>query len=117
MLPHERIAAELAAERARGIAEHGYGPEHDDALPDDALGRAAATLAFCSTHSPERQRDLVPSNAWGLMIALWPKGWGARFKSEGQRQDLLRAGALLIAAIERLDRAAAADAAASTPES
>lgn len=87
---------DVAAERGRQIALEGRSSKHDDAMQPGELavaglcyaGHAAATLAGCG-------QDTIPSP--------WP--WHQRFwKPKGPRRDLVRAAALLIAEIDRIDR-------------
>jgi hypothetical protein len=88
---------DIAAERQRQIAIEGWAVEHDDGHTDGALAQAAAAYAIHSSR-------LVG----GLAMPLcWP--WHASWWKPGEpRQDLIKAGALIVAEIERLDRAAAA---------
>ncbi len=86
--------AEVIAERRRQIEVEGWTAEHDDEHPTGTLGLAAAAyvLDACGKHS---QRDLVQQ--------IWPfdQEW---WKPKDPRRNLLRAAALIIAEIERLDR-------------
>lgn len=90
------IAAELAAERDRQVGPEGYTPEHDDAHTDGSLARAALAYVAAS------------AIGWSVTaITCWP--WEpAAFKPTTRRRNLVKAGALLIAEIERLDRKAEA---------
>lgn len=77
---------DIAAERSRQISAEGWTLEHDDLHADNSLSKAAACYAVGS---------LIPG--------VWP--WGLRFwKPKNRRHDLVRAGALIVAEIERLDR-------------
>lgn len=80
----------IAAERARQIAKEGYTPAHDDEHTDHSIARAAAAYAL------ESSRDRAGR-------AVWP--WDqASFKPRDPIDDLVRAGALIVAEIERLER-------------
>ncbi len=97
---------DVIAERQRQVSEEGWTPEHDDAHTDESLVLAA----ICYACPPARQ--VMANGAVGrarLMIpASWPRSWAIDWwKPKGRRRDLVRAGALIIAEIERLDRAAA----------
>lgn len=82
----ERIAFER--DRQRGM---GFTAEHDDAHNDEELGRAGAYYA-----TPASMRD-------DIVASVWPQGW--EFKpSFNRRYELERAGALIAAEIDRLDR-------------
>ncbi|NCB85922.1 MAG: hypothetical protein EOM43_00235 [Gammaproteobacteria bacterium] len=86
-------ASDVLAERQRQISAEGWSPEHDDEHVEGQIADAAACYALFATD----QRRPVP--------AYWP--WSDNWwKQRGQRRDLVRAGALIIAEIERIDRAA-----------
>jgi hypothetical protein len=76
-------AALIAAERRRQIEVEGYDPEHDE--PSDDLARAA--VAYALPYSDETR------------VAYWPWGVSA-FKPKDRLRDLVRAGALIAAAID-----------------
>lgn len=83
----------------RAPAGEGHSAGGDDRYVNRELARAAIAYAIAS---------LDTSPAWGPEF-WWPRGWGlSSFKPKDARRDLVRAAALLIAEIERLDRAAAA---------
>lgn len=87
------VFGEIAAERRRQIEEEGFTPEHDDHHDDGSLVMAAITYAM-PRHLAFRLRK--------HSINTWPWQDGCKFK--GERRDLVRAAALIIAEIERLDR-------------
>jgi hypothetical protein len=97
---------EIEAERERQKKADGWTPEHDDEQHANGdLARAAACYA-----SPDRAfraqefagRGYEPYWRYG---DLWP--WADKWwKPKDRRRDLIRAAALIIAEIERLDRAA-----------
>ncbi len=98
-----QAASDVIAERQRQVSAEGWTAEHDDLHSTGELAQAAAVYALHSCRPPtfvfdaELQEE-IPTN--------WP--WARRwFKPRGPRRDLVRAGALIIAEIERLDRAAA----------
>lgn len=87
------IAAEdIFMERRRQILSEGWSPEHDDKYLMDELSRAAASYA--TAHTDYR----------GLSTWPWNIDW---FKPSNPRRNLVKAGALILAEIERLDRVAA----------
>lgn len=102
---------DVLAERRRQIAGEGWTPEHDDAHDDGELA-----LAACAYALPDFQRHRVETVTARGTAPLWQRLWPwARewWKPKDVRSDLVRAGALIIAEIERLDRAAAKAGAAS----
>lgn len=98
------VAEEIVAERRRQIEVEGWSPEHDDAHGSGEMALAAACYAV-SGGVPEHERGKSD-----LLLAciqfLWPKAWAwSWWKPKDRRRDLIRAAALIVAEIERLDRA------------
>lgn len=91
---------EIAAERRRQVEVEGWTPEHDDEHADGALARAAAAYAFVGSMRERR----APPHATKPYYWPWAASW---WKPKDSRSDLVRAGALIVAEIERLDRLAA----------
>ena len=87
-------ARDVLAERHRQVSVEGWTPEHDDAHRDCQLAAAAATYAMCE--QPEQLR------VCGVVAWPWPLHW---WKPTNYRRNLVKAGALVLAEIERLDRA------------
>jgi hypothetical protein len=96
------VIEEVAAERRRQIEAEGWTPEHDDQHADGQMAKAAACYAATGAIPPEK----LTAKAGDLMTRTWPweRSW---WKPRGGRKDLVRAAALIVAEIERLDRAAA----------
>lgn len=102
-----RLMAELAAlradaardvltERRRQVEAEGWTPEHDDEHGNGEMAEAAACYAACAeTHSMTGH----PPMSWP-----WSPHWWK--PSPDQRRNLVKAAALLLAEIERLDRTA-----------
>ncbi len=88
-------ARDVLAERQRQIEVEGWTPEHDDA---HSLGQmASAALCYLAEDIPHWARQ----QAHGC---YWP--WDAEWWNPGDhRRNLVKAGALILAEIERLDRA------------
>ena len=84
---------DVIAERQRQQSVEGWTPEHDNAYQNSELADAAACYAI---HA-HNQGFSVPAH-WP-----WSPDW---WKQSGARRDLVKAGALIIAEIERIDRAA-----------
>lgn len=103
---------DIAAERKRQITKEGWTVEHDDSHGQGQLARAAAVYAYASTLHDQECKDhanWLYGLARGLssvIVRLWP--WEPHwFKWKGDpRRRLVKAGALIVAEIERLDRAA-----------
>jgi hypothetical protein len=85
--------AEIAAERRRQIEVEDWTPEHDDEHTHGELAIAAACYSV-----PLSGRALQ-----GFIRAYWPwnQSW---WKPTTRRRNLIKAGALIVAEIERLDR-------------
>lgn len=105
----DEALALIAAERRRHTAA-GWTPEHDDQHDDGSLGFAAASYAH-SASKLDGFRDL--DRREGVIPPCWP--WSAnRWKpslgngASGRTRELVKAGALIVAEIERLRRAAPA---------
>lgn len=86
-----RAIIDVALERLRQIDSEGYSELDDDRYVYGELSLAAQSYAGTGDVNPGR----APVN--------WP--WDdAYFKPKGYRNNLVRAAALLVAEIERLDR-------------
>ena len=103
----EGAVAEIAVERRRQMEAESWSPNHDDRHTRGELARAASCYAVVggmgdSTRDHYRPGHPPRSYATGQG---WP--WDAEWwKPKDRRRDLIRAGALIVAEIERLDRAA-----------
>lgn len=83
-------ARDVLAERQRQISAEGFTPQLDDEYSDGQLARAAVCYVL----------PKAPPEGWP-----WPAAW---WKPGDRRRDLVKAGALILAEIERLDRTAVA---------
>jgi hypothetical protein len=86
------VIVEIARERERQISGEGYNYGHDDAHHTGDIARLA-----CMYANPTRD----------LVYAAMEKYWGDVsdwLKHKTRRRDLIRAAALIVAEIERLDR-------------
>ncbi|MFY3456975.1 hypothetical protein ACOTJD_09960 [Achromobacter xylosoxidans] len=89
-------ARDVLAERQRQISVEGWTPAHDDQHHLGQLASAAGCYAmFTQAYPPGDPVDFWP----------WARAWWK--PSAGPRRNLVKAGALILAEIERLDRAAA----------
>ena len=84
----------VAKERERQLVEEGWDPDHDDEHEHGQLALAAAAYAIHAA------RGSLPPD---LYERLWPfdQHW---WKPKGRVRDLVRAAALLLAEIERVQR-------------
>ena len=90
-------AADVLAERKRQVTTEGWTPERDDQHVNFEMAIAGGLYAISAVDSHHKLRNSAPS-AWP-----WDRKW---WKPDGPRRDLVKAGALILAEIERLDRAA-----------
>lgn len=107
MKPHELIILEIAREREKQIKD--FGIVHDDRHVHGELAMAGATFAYVAA-MPDDSRKEAKSDPriFARVVDLWPKAWAQwHLKVRSRREDLVRAAALIVADIERLDRAAA----------
>lgn len=93
------VIDEIAVERQRQQDGEGWTPEHDDAHVNGEIPAAGACYASHAALNDDTREEVAghcPSN--------WP--WDSRWwKPKDRRRDLVRAAALIVAEIERLDRA------------
>lgn len=109
------VIDEIAAERRRQVEAEGWTNEHDDEHESGQMALAAACYAaphafpgmVVAHHWTDASRymdaesepvgEVVVPNAWP-----WDGQW---FKLTNTRRDLIKAAALIVAEIERIDRA------------
>lgn len=102
---------DVIAERRRQIEKEGWTLEHDDGHDDGSLAKAGACYALnaagvCDNHAVMEDHG---TGIRGRSIVRVPRHWPWasswwKPKKKDPRKDLVRAGALIIAEIERLDR-------------
>ncbi|HGW8793675.1 TPA: hypothetical protein ACNRRT_005560 [Pseudomonas aeruginosa] len=91
---------DVQVERRRQVEAEGWTPEHDDEHSHGQMARAAACYALAGSSAPnDGTAALLVSLAWP-----WDEQW---WKPSTARRDMVKACALALAEIERLDRAAA----------
>lgn len=96
---NDGVTGEIAAERSRQIEAEGWSPEHDDLYERHELVRAAETYLEAG------RLEAITAAGLTRLLAKWP--WAASwFKPRDPRRNLVKAAALIVAEIERLDRAA-----------
>lgn len=87
----------LEAERRRQVEVEGWTPEHDDEHSDGELLHAAVLYLWAGTDKA------APTSPSGVPISWpWEPGW---WKPKDRRSNLIRAGSLLLAEKERIQRA------------
>jgi len=92
-----RAALDILAERRRQVETEGWAPQYDDQWTDGQLALAAGAYALAST--------FYHADPYAAVLSVWP--WDRKWlKPTTPRRDLVKAGALILAEIERLDRAA-----------
>lgn len=90
---------DIAAERARQISAEGWTPEHDD---EHSTGEMASAAACYARRAAMQARN--PGQQGGP-VSFWP--WDLKWwKPSDPRRNLVKAAALIVAEIERLDRLA-----------
>ena len=90
------VVAEIAAERLRQISQEGWTPEHDDEHSCGELAAAAACYAYPAPWGVNPSALKYPPKPWPWNVEWW--------KPRDRRRNLVRAAALIVAEIERLDR-------------
>lgn len=106
--PEGFVFNDVFAERKRQIDQEHYSHEHDDEYDQNELIRAASSYlshvigrgwVFKET-CPETYQDEEAPDLWPWDLDFW--------KPKNPRRDLVRAAALLIAEIEKIDRSTGA---------
>lgn len=91
---HNHAVDLIAAERRRQVESEGWTPEHDDEHDTEEMAFAAACYVTAGEGEPPP--------------AIWPWDW-KWWKPKGRVRNLIRAGALIVAEIERLQRKVGSD--------
>jgi hypothetical protein len=88
---------DIATERKRQIEGEGWSMAHDDRHQFGQMAYAAACYALVDRAALKTWFEYNFSTIWP-----WESRW---WKPKDRRRNLVRAGALIVAEIERLDRA------------
>jgi hypothetical protein len=94
----------IAIERRRQMTAEGWTSEHDDQHDDGSLANAAAVYAMrpdCRMLAPPSYNPGLP---WSIKYALWPMWWNFKPTPRDRIRELVKAGALVAAEIDRLQR-------------
>ena len=92
------IGAELMEERDRQVEEKKYTPELDD--ENNGQGQLARAAAAYASYAAAQSNCLLGPNVY-RELCPWPF---SLLKLDDRRKNLVKAGALIIAEIERIDR-------------
>ena len=97
-------AADVLAERQRQVTAEGWSFKHDDQYKNTELAFAASCYAFhAAAASWDLEDDGIPYDSHSVPKQWpWDPSW---WKPTDARRDLVKAGALILAEIERIDRA------------
>lgn len=93
----------IAAERQRQVTEEGYDAAHDD----DRYGHSGGEIAQAAA-AYALGGGLITNITRDREISIWPTAWGPEedtVKRKPRIRQLVIAGALIVAEIERLQRA------------
>jgi hypothetical protein len=98
-----KAVEDIVAERERQVKKEEFSPERDDNYKGYELPLAAAAYVSFAGTSP-RMREWMREKASRPPI-MWPSTWDVKWwKPSTPRRDLVKAAALIIAEIERIDR-------------
>lgn len=87
-----RATDDVLAERKRQVDAEGWTLAHDDQHDNGEMAAAAVCYAFTAVRSPHE----IQNRIWP-----WASDW---WRPSDSRRNLVKAGALILAEIERLDR-------------
>jgi len=102
--PEQSAAAlDVLAERRHQIEAEGWTPEHDDTHTGGEMAIAAAAYVLGVSTLSGRVKDGKRFLPWTYRV--WPRAWDLKWwKPTNRRRNLVKAGAFILAEIERLDR-------------
>ncbi|KKM67371.1 hypothetical protein LCGC14_1471770 [marine sediment metagenome] len=94
-MSRKSIIAEIRKERERQVRKEGWSKRHDNAHDEAELSKAAGCYA---NRALSPKSDITPRN-WP-----WAPDW---WKPKTPKRNLIRAAALIVAELERLERSKA----------
>jgi len=92
-----RAAVDVLSERRRQIEVEGLAPDLDDEMSDGSIALAASCYAGHAARQARGEATQEVPKDWPLDTGRW--------KPKDPRRNLVKAAAMLLAEIERLDRA------------
>jgi len=96
----------ITEERERQISKEGWTPEHDANHVNGEIARAGAAYAYAATLKPPMRESVTGIYSFRnneIIRGLWP--WESQWwKPSDKMRDLVKAGALIAAEIDRLQR-------------
>jgi len=99
-IPLSPGALAIVAERERQKSVEGWSAEHDLAHKSGELARAGAAYALMPWRRSVGIGVSIASEIDRMKIWPWERAW---WKPEGDRRDLVKAGALILAELDRMD--------------
>lgn len=93
-----RSVLDVLTERMRQIEVKGYSPDKDDAHTLGDFADAAGCYALAAARQVRGKDSISPALHWPWALTDW--------NPSTARRNLVKAGALILAEIDRLDRAA-----------
>jgi|GEM_PF-5624672 len=90
----------IAAERQRQIDQEGWTAKHDDQWEDGELVKAA--ISYLVATDDEASNFTKTRESFSLSFWPWELRW---WKPKTRRENLIRAGALIAAELDRIERA------------
>lgn len=105
LVARQQAVLDVLAERRRQVEEEEFTDEHDDCHDRGELSGAGAAYALnaaCLLHPLNGTPIDEPPECW-----LWDERWWKPNMGDCPRRDLVKAAALILAEIDRIDRAAA----------
>lgn len=102
-----RAWTDVLDERKRQVAVEEWTSDHDDFHNDNELVKAALNYLGGVVFRAKGQDPVTQQAGEGVFTGWWKWPWSSHWwKPTDRRRDLVKAGALILAEIERLDRAA-----------
>lgn len=106
----EDFTRAILEERNRQVAKEGWSDEHDDEHNESELAWAACYYACPQQPTnldAEDDTEIDETPTHSVLEALWPPAWSGRHRKKrfkDRKRQLVVAGALIVAELERLER-------------